>query len=179
MDGKGLRNYIGEHFKDKSSIKLELIGALKCAHDPASMVLDSMDGVVVVGGGANAVKDGGGDVRRMKRSCGVLFQQLRVVCPNVSAKVRKRAKKLAIEWKGSLVSDNADAVGAMAFLHFVAAYGLLSELSMSELATFSAMAAANDELPELYQIIGLTDKVPSKALCILKLSSYSYHRSSS
>ena len=87
--------------------------------------------------------------------------------PSLSGKVRKKAKRLAIEWKGSLVSENGnggDAVGAMAFLHFVAAYGLLSELSVNELATFSAMAAANDELPELYQIIGLTDKVPGKVL---------------
>lgn len=156
MDGKGLRTYVVEHLKDKAVIKDELQSALKCASDPAAMVLDAMDGVV----GANAMKDEK-DLRLIKRSCNVLFQQLRAVNPYLSVEARKRAKRLFLEWKGSLVIEhNADAMWAMAFLHFVAAFGLLDELTVNELATFSAMAAVNDELPQLYQIIGLSDKVP-------------------
>ncbi|OIW16387.1 hypothetical protein TanjilG_19103 [Lupinus angustifolius] len=154
-DGKGLRNYLVVNYKDIASINPQLVAALKCSHDPASLVLDSLDGVI----GANGLKDSG-EVKRMKKVCGVLFQVLRVVCRNVSDEVRKRANRLFLEWKRSLVKDNADAFGAMAFLHFVATYGLLSELSTDELTTFSAVAATNDELSELYHNIGLTDKVP-------------------
>ncbi|CAL0307363.1 unnamed protein product [Lupinus luteus] len=154
-DGKGLRSYLLVNYKNVNSINPQLVDALKCSNDPASMVLDSLDGVI----GANGLKDSG-EVKRMKKVCGVLFQVLRVVCPNVSDEVRKRANRLFLEWKRSLVKDNADAFGAMAFLHFVATYGLLSELSTDELTTFSTTAAANDELPELYKNVGLTDKVP-------------------
>ncbi|XP_061375643.1 FRIGIDA-like protein 1 [Gastrolobium bilobum] len=156
MDGKALRDYIADSFRDNIAIKVELQSALKCASDPAAMVFDSLDGVV----GANAVSDDK-DLRRLKRSCNLLLQQLRVLSPNMSFNVRKKAKALFAEWKGSFVGDNSDSIGAMAFLHFVAAYGLLSELSTNALTTFSAMAACYyDELPELYQILGLTDKVP-------------------
>ncbi|KAE9614752.1 hypothetical protein Lal_00036153 [Lupinus albus] len=154
-DGKGLRNYLLENYKNMASINPQLVAAFKCSHDPPNMVIDSLDGVI----GANALKDSG-EVKRMKKVCGVLFQVLRVVCPNVSDKVRTRANRLFLEWKRGLVKDNADAAEAMAFLHFVATYGLLSELTTDELATFSAMAATNYDLPELYHNIGLTDKVP-------------------
>ncbi|KAK7299965.1 hypothetical protein RJT34_10796 [Clitoria ternatea] len=157
MDGKGLRDFLGEHLKDKDLIKVELQRALKCASNAAWMVLDSLDGVV----GGSAVKGDDKHVRKLKRSCNVLFQELRAVSPSVTSQVRAKAKRLASEWKVSLMNDGGgDSAGAMAFLNFVAAYGLLSELSMNELATLSAVAAACDELPELYQIIGLTDKVP-------------------
>ncbi|KAK7320331.1 hypothetical protein VNO77_29718 [Canavalia gladiata] len=159
MDGKGLRDYVGAFEKQRNSveIKVQLRNGFNSAVDPASMLLDSLNGVV----DANAVKDEK-QLRLMKRSCNVLFQQLRAVSPFLSAKVRKKAKTLGAEWKRSLLNDNADAVGAMAFLHFLAAYSLLSELSLNELATFSALAAANDDLPQLYQIVGLTDKVPGE-----------------
>ncbi|KAL1347644.1 hypothetical protein HN51_023697 [Arachis hypogaea] len=160
MNGKALRDYIGENMRDKAVIKAELRTALKLAPDPADMVLASMDGIF---GGEVAARYTL-EMKKMKRSCNVLFQQLRAVGPNLSDKVKKKAKKIADDWKGSLVSENGaggDAVGAMAFLHFAAAYSLLPELTLNELATFSAMAAANDELPELYQIIGLTEKVPA------------------
>jgi len=156
MDGKGLRDYVGDHFKDKVALGVDLQSAFKRASDPASMVLDALDGVV----GANVVKDDK-ELRKRKRTCGLLFQQLRAASVSVSSKVSKRAKRLCVEWKGSLASEGGgDGVGAMTFLQFVAAYGLFSELTKNEIVSFSAMAAANDDLPELYRSVGLTDKVP-------------------
>ncbi|RDX79402.1 FRIGIDA-like protein 2, partial [Mucuna pruriens] len=156
LDGAALRDYVGEHLKDKAALEVALQTALSRASDVASLLLDSLDGVV----GANAAKDEK-ELRKMRRSCGVLFQQMRAVGVSVSLKVKKRAKRVCAEWKGNLVSEgSADSVAAMAFLHFVAAYGLLSELTGNELITFSVMAAASDELPELYRTLGFTDKVP-------------------
>ncbi|KAJ1382657.1 Frigida-like [Sesbania bispinosa] len=77
MDRKGLRDYVGEHLRDKVVIKDELQRAFKYAYDPATLVLDSMDGVV----GANATKKEG-ELRKMKRASNVLFQQLRIASPN-------------------------------------------------------------------------------------------------
>lgn len=154
-DGKGLRDYIGENFKDKVIIKDEIQKAFKCASDPAAMILDSMDGVF----DANEMKDGK-EPRLIKKCCEFLFQQLRVFSPYVSFDVKKKAKRLFSEWKVNLVNEITEPGWTMAFLHFVAAYDLLSELNVSELAAYSATAAARDELPELYQIIALSDRVP-------------------
>jgi len=155
MDGKGLRDYVGDHFKDKVAFEVDLQSALKRASDPGSLVLDALDGVV----GANAVKDEK-ELRKRRRTCGFLFQQLRAASISVSFKVSKRAKKLCMEWKGSLGNEGGDGVGATTFLQFAAAFGLFSELTKNEIINVSAMAAVNEDLPELYRSVGLTDKVP-------------------
>ncbi|XP_014502664.1 FRIGIDA-like protein 1 [Vigna radiata var. radiata] len=155
VDGKGLRDYVGDHFKEKVAFEVDIQTALKRASDPASMILDALDGVV----GANVVKDDK-ELRKRKRTCGFLFQQLRAASVYVSFDVLKRARRLCVEWKGSLPSEGGEGVGAMTFLQFVAAYGLFSELTDNEIVTFSAMAAGNDDLPELYRSMGLTEKVP-------------------
>ncbi|RZC27386.1 FRIGIDA-like protein 2 isoform B [Glycine soja] len=158
MDGKGLRDYVGDHLKDKAAIEDTLRSALKSASDAAaSMLLDSLDGVV----GANVVKDDK-ELRKRKRTCSFLFKQLRAAASvSLSFKEKLRANRLCVDWKRSLMRDGCvDGVGAMAFLHFVAAYGLLSELTVHEILTFSVIAASNDELAELYWSAGLTDKAP-------------------
>lgn len=154
-DGKGLRDFIRVNFKDKVTIKDELQIAFKCASNPADMVLDALDGVF----GANAVVDGKELPRLNKRSCNFLFQQLRVFSPYVSFDVRKKAKRLFSLWKVNLVNDVHESCWTMAFLQFVAVYDFLPELNVGELAAYSATAATNDELPDLYQIIALSDRV--------------------
>ncbi|XP_028758508.1 truncated FRIGIDA-like protein 1 isoform X2 [Neltuma alba] len=154
MDGKGLRQYVIVHAKEKTAIQAELPGALRCAPDPAAMVLDSLDGFY----GVTDPRDM--EQRKFRRACIVLMEQLRVLSPNIGFKVRERAKMVASEWKASLWTDGAKTLEALGFLHFVVAYGLLSEVSMDELVDFTAMAANNDEVPQLCRTIGLTEKIP-------------------
>lgn len=156
MDGKGLRNYIIENFKGSESVEAELQGALRSAPDPASMVLDSLDGFL----GNNGMKEVG--LRKLRRSCVLLLEQLRIVSPEMESNVREKARKLADEWKGKLINDRANTLGALGYLHFVLAYGLVSEVSLDELVDFSVKAANNKEVPELCRVIGLADKVPGK-----------------
>ncbi|CAI8584273.1 unnamed protein product [Vicia faba] len=153
-DGKGLRIYIGDNFKDKGIMKNEIQIAFKSASNPADMVLDSIEGVFV----ANAVIEGK-EPRFIKKSFSFLFQQLRVFSPYVSFDVRKKAKRLFNEWKVSMVNENPEASWAMAFMQFVAVYGFLSELNLGELAAYCASASASDDLPDLYQILALSDRV--------------------
>ncbi|XP_020206548.1 FRIGIDA-like protein 1 [Cajanus cajan] len=151
-----LRDYVGDHLKDRLALEAALHSALKCAPDPASLAIDCLGGVF----GANAVKDDK-EARKLKRTCCVLFRQLRLAAVAVSMTVAKRAKRVCAEWKASLVGDAAlDGLGAMAFLLFLAAYGLFSELTPNEFLSFSATAAANEDLPELYRSVGFTHKVP-------------------
>ncbi|GAU44073.1 hypothetical protein TSUD_368840 [Trifolium subterraneum] len=77
----------------------------------------------------------------------------------VNANVMEKAKKLFDEWKVNL-NDIYEPSWSMAFLQFVAVYGFLDDLNVGELAAYSATAAADfDEIPELYQVIGLSDRV--------------------
>ncbi|CAK8538891.1 unnamed protein product [Lathyrus sativus] len=153
-DGKGLRTYIGDNFKDKGIMKDELQSAFKSASNPADMVLDAIEGVFV----ANAVIDGK-EPRFIKKSFNFLFQQLRVFSPYVSFDVRKKAKRLFNEWKVNLMNENSEPCWTLAFLQFVAVYGFLSDLNLAELAAYSATASASDDLTDLYQIIALSDRV--------------------
>ncbi|GAU28397.1 hypothetical protein TSUD_257250 [Trifolium subterraneum] len=135
-DGKGLRDFIKENLNDRIAIKDELQIAFKSASNPADMVLDAIDGLF----GANVM--------------------LRFFSPHVSFDVRNKAKNLFDEWKVNLVNEVHEPSWAMAFLQFSAVYGFLVDLSVGELAAHSATAAAAfDELPELYQIIALSDRV--------------------
>ncbi|KAL2316682.1 hypothetical protein Fmac_030558 [Flemingia macrophylla] len=156
-NGTALRDYVGDHLKDKPALRDALQTALKRATAPPSLALDCLDGVF----GANAVSDDK-VLRKMKRSCCLVFRQLRAAGVAVGPGARARAKRVCAEWKGCLVGDGGlDGVGAMAFLLFVAAYGLFSELTPNEIATFSATAAAHEELPELYRSVGFADRVPA------------------
>lgn len=162
MDGKGLRKYLIEHFKSSDGVEAELPGALRCASDLAAMVLDSLDGFH----GDNGMKEA--ELRKIRRSCLLLLEQLRIISPKIESNVREKAKKLAAEWKGKLMNDGANTLGALGYLHFVLAYGLVSEVSTDELVDFSVMAANNKEVPELCRLIGLADKVPGKTTGILR-----------
>jgi hypothetical protein len=159
-DGKGLRDFIKENFNDRVVIKDELQIAFKSASNPANMVLDAIDGLL----GANVMVDVK-ESRLIKRSCNFLFQQLRVFSPYVSSDVRKKAEKLFNEWKVNLVNDVHEPSchepsWDMAFLQFAAVFGFLVDLNVGELAAHCATAAAaHNEIPELCQIIALSDKV--------------------
>ncbi|XP_028777861.1 FRIGIDA-like protein 1 [Neltuma alba] len=153
MDGKGLRKHFIQHFRRNSGLEDELPGALRCAPDPAAMILDSLDGFP----GANSMKD----ARRSKSFCLLFLGKLRAISPKIEFNAREKARKLAAEWKWKFMTeDRTDALGALAYLHLLLTYGLVSEVSRDELVEISAMAATNKEVPELCRIMGLADKVP-------------------
>lgn len=159
MDGVGLRNYVKCHFKDRIRVQAELPGALRCAPDPAVMVLGSLEGFQGVNG---VPKDG--ESRKMRKCCVMLLKQLGVAAPCVSCKAREKALKLALEWRGRLLADDANTLGALGFLYLVHAFGVASEFGTDELVDFSVMAAINDEVPQLCRDIGLAERVPGKAV---------------
>ncbi|KAI9074686.1 hypothetical protein K1719_043340 [Acacia pycnantha] len=154
MDGKGLRQYVILHAKEKTAIQAEIPGALRCAPNPAALVLDSLDGFY----GVTDPRDM--EQRKLRRACIVLLEQLRVLSPNIEFKEREQAKMMAAKWKASLRTDGAKTLETLGFLHFVVTYGLLSEVSTDDLVDFTAMAANNDEVPQLCRIIGFTEKIP-------------------
>ncbi|KAI5388679.1 hypothetical protein KIW84_074375 [Lathyrus oleraceus] len=80
-------------------------------------------------------------------------------CQKEIMPLRKKAKRLFNEWKVNLMNENSEPSWTLAFLHSVVVYVFLSELTLVELAAYSATASTSDDLIDLYQIIVLSDRV--------------------
>lgn len=158
MDAKGLRDFLILHVKEKNAIQAEIPGALRCALDPALLVLDSLEGYY----GETDPSDM--DQRRLRRVCIVLMEELRGLCVNIGSGVREKARVVMGEWKGCLRSGGVKTLEALGFLHFVLTYGLVCEVGVDEVVDFFALAANSDEVPQLCRIMGFTEKVPGKMI---------------
>ena len=158
MDGKGLRKYVLEHPNEKGAIIAQLPGAMRCAPDPAAMVLDAMEGFYSVKGNKE------GDVGRLRRSCVLLLEALMELKANVGVGVRERAKELALEWKGKASPSEVQNFEVMGLLHLVAVYGLQSEFDGDELVDCFVIVAQFRQAVKLCRGFGLGDKVAGKAV---------------
>ncbi|KAB2606070.1 FRIGIDA-like protein 2 [Pyrus ussuriensis x Pyrus communis] len=157
MDAMGLRNYMNESVNNRNTIRGELLGAIRCAKDPAAMVLNAMEGFYCVNGRNKGDKDQ--QLFGVRRSAVLLLEVLMGISPNVGSEVRERAKKLALEWKGKLSMDGENPFEALGFLHLVAAYGLQAEFKMDELVDHFVIVARYRQAVELCRKIGLGDKL--------------------
>lgn len=160
MDGIGLRKYLNGASKDRNAIRAELPGAIRHARDPAAMVLDAMEGFYRENEKNKGDKDLelGGE----RRSCVLLLEVLMAISPNVGVEVRERARKLAVEWKRKVIRDGENPLECLGFLHFVAAYGLMSEFNMDELIDCIVIIGKYRQTMDLCRKIGLGDKVAGR-----------------
>ncbi|KAM1228000.1 hypothetical protein ACFX2J_007146 [Malus domestica] len=158
MDAMGLRNYMNESVNNRNTIRGELLEAIRCAKDPAAMVLNAMEGFYCANGRNKGDKDP--QLFGVRRSAVLLLEVLMGISPNVGSEVRERAKKLALEWKGKLSMDGENPFEALGFLHLVAAYGLQAEFKTDELVDHFVIVARYRQAVELCRKIGLGDKLP-------------------
>jgi hypothetical protein len=159
MDGICLKNYVIYNFKHKIRVQAELREALRFSPDAGMMILQSLEGFYGVNG---SFKHKG--MREMGRVCVMLLRVLSVSDVNVSGKARERALKVAIGWKVRLMGDCGNILGALGFLYLVYAFGIVEEFSVDELVEFGVVAAVNGEFMQLCWDIGLTDRIPGKAV---------------
>ena len=159
MDGIGLKNYVSDNFKDKIRVQAELREALRFSLDAGMMILQSPEGFYGVNG---SFKYKG--MREMGRVCVMLLTVLSVSGVNVRGKARESALKVAIGWKLTLIRDYGNTLGALGFLYFVYAFGIVEEFSVDELVEFGVVAAINGEFMQLCRDIGLTVKIPGKTV---------------
>ncbi|KAF3453350.1 hypothetical protein FNV43_RR03790 [Rhamnella rubrinervis] len=157
MDGIGLRNYVHDSSKDRNAIRAELPGAIRCAPDPAAMVLDAMEGFYGPNGKYKGEKDL--ELSSMRKSCVLLLEVLNDIGPNVGLEVSEKAKKLAMEWKGKVRTDGENPSECLGFLHFVAAYGLGSLFKVDDLIDLIVVIGRYRQTVDLCRKIGLEGKV--------------------
>nr|DAD20280.1 TPA_asm: hypothetical protein HUJ06_021743 [Nelumbo nucifera] len=156
MDGMGLRSYIIEHRKELPFVKDELAGALRTASDPATLVLDAMQGFFP----PNSKGDKDGELASIRRTCILLLEQSAAISPEIRPHVKEKAKNLAHEWKGKVSKGGENPLEALGFLQLLATYGLGSAFNADELLDLVATVARRRQAVDLCRAIGFSDKIP-------------------
>lgn len=174
MDGLGLRNYIAEQYREQTAIRIKLPHplrhALRHAPDAAGMVLDAMEGFY----SPNSKGDKDKVLRVVRIICVALLEELMGLKPEISAEVKGRAKKLAVEWRGKVNVDGENPLEAFGFLNLVGAFGLVNVFSTEDLVDIAVVVAKYEQATQLCRVLGFGDRISGEDLeflspCLLHL----------
>lgn len=164
MDGLGLRNYIAEQYRERTAIRIKLPHplrhALRHAPDAAGMVLDAMEGFY----SPNSKGDKDKVLRVVRIICVALLEELMGLKPEISAEVKGRAKKLAVEWRGKVNVDGENPLEAFGFLNLVGAFGLVNVFSMEDLVDIAVVVAKYEQATQLCRVLGFGDRISGEDL---------------
>eukprot|EP00249_Psilotum_nudum_P011693 c23326_g1_i1 orf=658-2109(+) len=178
MDGPGLRKFLSGNKKDSSALRAELPAALKCAIDPARIVLNALEGYH-----SSDPTPTQGDKKEAgtianRRSCVLLLEALEEVLGSdnrvLPSNIKETAKQVSDQWKTKMnLSTDADAASgfsldAHSFLQLVATFGLASEYEDSELCKIVISAARRKQLPGICRSLGLAAKIPDVIEMLIK-----------
>lgn len=144
-DGIGLCKYLIDRWDDEASLNLELSAAIRYSQDPASMVLDAIEGSYHTPSSSRKSVD-------VRRVFVLLMEVLIENNANIKVDMRERAKKLACDWKTKIVVKPFE---ALVFLHLVAAFELGSEFSSDELSDYVFMIGKYKQATSVCNKIGL------------------------
>ena len=152
VDGEKLRSFLNKQV-EYESIRSEVSDALQSVPDPYKLVLDAMNG-------DKGFKLG------VSRIFILLLKQLTGLSPQIKPVVKVEAMQFAHYWKSTLEKKRDDHLHVVAFLHFLAAYGLGSFFNVDEVLGLLDTDVWRKLVPDL----GLTDIMPSKLSLSLSLS---------
>ncbi|KAL3643048.1 hypothetical protein CASFOL_013863 [Castilleja foliolosa] len=163
MDALGLRGYVIDRPKERAAIRAELADAFKHAPDPASLVLDALEGFW---------DEKLGSWSKLRTSCTLLLEELMSAGIEIGPEVRARAKAVAVEWKakmGAAPSDNVDeegrqgdgGLGRLGYLQLLATYKLLGDggYDSNDLIDCVVSSSRYRQAVDLCRVIGLESKV--------------------
>lgn len=172
-DSAGLHKFISDNRKNLAAIKEEIPIAFQAAVDPASLVLDSLQGFYNI---KLANLDGKKDSNLLgiRRTCIMLMECLSLLIVNLSLEsvsyvisddVKYRAKAIAEEWKPKLNdldvdASNGNSLEAHAFLQLLATFGINSDFDQGILCKLIPMVSRRHQTAELCRSLGLSEKMP-------------------
>jgi hypothetical protein len=143
---------------DITEIPNEVPAALRCAPDPAKLVLQTLEGFYPAGNG--------GELCRLQRyACNLLLESLPfVLSPDeVSSEAKKDAQKIAAAWK-SKHSVNPEyptnTQEAKAFLHLLVSYGISKEFKDDDLCELVLCISQLPKVHELCHALQITHTIP-------------------
>ncbi|GER32859.1 WRKY DNA-binding protein 2 [Striga asiatica] len=175
MDALGLCRYIIERPKERAAIRVELVDALKHAPDPASLILNALEGFL-------DKKDGSWS--RLRATCTVLLEEMLRAGLEIPPEVRARAKAVAAEWKAKMGAVNSavnggdgdeeekeedGGLGRLGYLQLLATYKLLDDdgYDKDELIDYVVSSAKYRQALDLCRIIGLESKISDVILRLI------------
>lgn len=160
MDATGLRQYIVEKKEDVLSIRAEVAGALRCASDPAKLVLDVMDAFYRPASKADKEEFAG-----VRRVCLLLLDKLSLLPAEVRAKGRDRALALARVSMALITDSQQNLLENRAFLQLVVAFDLYSALGWDVLCSYIVdKVTRRKQVVDLCRAIFPLEKVPGEWL---------------
>ncbi len=177
MNVNGLHKFISDNRKDLTSIREEIPVALRGATDPYGLVLASLEDFYF---GDNLILDGkkDGNLLGVRRTCLMLMESLAQLQTDattgfisegqvLTASIKERAKKIALEWKSKLESldfdaSNGNCLEAHAFLQLLATFGIFAEFAQDELCKLLPSVSRRRQTPELCRILGLSQNMPGQ-----------------
>ncbi|KAF8107274.1 hypothetical protein N665_0124s0067 [Sinapis alba] len=173
MDSTGLHKFVSDNRKNLASLKEEIPVAFKAASNPASLVLDSLEGFYPM---EAPTGDGKKDANLlgMRRTCIMLMECLSILLSGLdrsslaavlSENVKLRAKTIAEGWNPLLESLDMDACNgnsleAHAFLQLLATFAIVSDFKEDELLKLIPMVSRRRQAAELCRSLGLSEKMP-------------------
>ncbi|XP_010420319.1 PREDICTED: FRIGIDA-like protein 1 [Camelina sativa] len=134
-DGIGLTKYLIRRWDDDAPMNPELSAAIRYSPNPASMVLDAIEGSKQNHTPSSSSSGKPFDVRRVYV---FLMEALIEINASIAVDTRKRAKKLAYDLKTKI---GAKPLEALVFLHLLAAFELGSEFDSEVLSDYVFMVA--------------------------------------
>lgn len=147
MDGIGLSKYLIVRWDDDAPLNQEVSAAIRYSPDPASMVLDAIEG-----SNQNHTPSSSGKSFDVRRVFVLLMEVFIEINANITADTRNRAKKLAYGWKTKIDTKPFE---ALVFLHLVAAFELGSEFNSEGLSDYVFMIAKYKQATSVCNKIGL------------------------
>ncbi|CAN4098625.1 unnamed protein product [Withania somnifera] len=173
MDSEGLHKFISDNRKNLAALREEIPLALRAATNPASLVLDSLNGFynsdVSI---SDAKKDA--NLLGLRRTCimlleclGTLLNTLEIdsISRIISDNIRGRAKAIAEEWNPKLDdldvdANNGNSLEAHAFLQLLATFSINSSFNQENLSKLIPMVSRRRQTADLCRSLGLSDRMP-------------------
>ncbi|WCJ43245.1 hypothetical protein M5689_024000 [Euphorbia peplus] len=137
----------------------EIAAALQSACDPGKLVLDLMN--VPVPFKLDGSKEFMAHLR--KTSCLLLLKQFRTVSFQIkNSEIRQAAKKFALYWETTVaIEGKKSPLDVICFLQFLACFKLGSIFNAEDLLDLLDTDHWRKDAPDLCEVLGLADKIPS------------------
>ncbi|KAK3023668.1 hypothetical protein RJ639_043549 [Escallonia herrerae] len=161
MDAKRLLSFLNEHVEDHEMMRDEVFTALQLSFDPATLVLNAIQGFHPPHTKTGDEEFEAGVIRN---SCMLLLEQLIRLSPHIKARVREAATELAIEWNYEMRVKTANPLDSLAFLLLLGAYNLGAYFDTNELPSLFENLAQHSHASELCQLLGFSEKIQASGI---------------
>lgn len=172
MDSKGLVQFFLENHRKLSVLTEELVAGLKCAPDPARLVLDILEEGFWYQAEAQVqvqVQDEGENdkvstLTGMRKCCVILMELLTSGGHAVTQEVSARAWAMLAGWKQTLAGMDLDvhsscSVEAQAVLQLMVTFDVTSVFDEDELCKLVVAISRRKQTTDLCRAVGLTERI--------------------